>query len=732
MEMEPEEVDGSNNNDNNDNNINNDNNNNINDNNNSINDNNNDTNDNINDNNNNNNNNNDNNNDNNGSNMLEFVNNHELNNEMKDKITDSFINVINSKRQSNNITDLSIYLAGAVSSQYYSKKEIIINVPYSLPELNPEDDSTAVQSMPNFDTIQADAISSLNNILSSVDDENYNILLNKTLTHLDASVVMDMDNSLVTIKIELYSQYAVLENVGLVIDGDLVVQGTTLSATYGPSICKVEFAADHDENFSEISSIMPWSMMFSSSSAETEGNTFAIPVSLGPEYHVGTVRIKIYFDEVSKIPYSDETEGYSISPDMILSLDFSTRATAGFAGDNEIVSENINNDAIFPRDMNTEQEIEEMESKIMGNHNLTLDFDPSAIPVTEVVSHVTIATDYDEVNALHQQGYDLLCSELQESGVQDDADHLWKFFIMVKYGPSDKPGLEDIAWIKVLKALGSLPVVPNMEVLHDYDLSTSDMDCSIYLAIRIGNNPIFSKLSMLSCLFEHETALQPFLNSKKSTSVYKPAPPEIASLMGGHAGIFLEIDQAISSYREKRMSPQGSANDLKNIGRSPGSPDYRPGSPGSYKSHDDSPRSDDDYYEDENTMEELALELKRLTDERNELLSKNIDLQKKAAVLLARERVLQGPGKGGAEIVEEQTVDQTNEKEKQYTDTIQLIIEGRSKYDNQQKEFDQLALDLQTRLDDKEFKANEISESFKAFKLEILNKAVNSRTGKPL
>ncbi len=41
-----------------------------------------------------------------------------------------------------------------------------------------------------------------------------------------------------------------------------------------------------------------------------------------------------------------------------------------------------------------------------------------------------------------------------------------------------------------------------------------------------------------------------------------------------------------------------------------------------------------------------------------------------------------------------------------------------------------LALDLQTRLDDKEFNAKSITQSFKSFKKEILLKAENSRTGK--
>ena len=665
------------------------------------------------------------------SNMIDVISSSVINiDDIRDKITDGFIPAINSIRQTNSCNDISPFLAGAVSSQYYSKKEIVVVVPLTIVDNNTNDD-IPVQSIPNTDSLITDSIALLNTILSTSDDEKCMILLDKTMTHIDASVDIDTDNSSsATIKLNVYSQYAVLEHVGLVIDGDLVVQGTTLSPIYGPAICIVEFAADHDEHFSEIATIMPWSMMFSPGATEADGNTFAIPVSLGSDYHVGTVRIKIYFDEVTRVPYSDEPEegaSFGISPDMILSLDFNTRATIGAqGGDDAIVSENINDGSIVVKEMNNDHDIEEMERHIndvsINDNKLTLDFDPSVIPVSEVITHVAIATDYDDVNHFHQIGYDLLCSEVKESGVENETEHLWKFFVMVKYGPSNQPGLEDIAWVKVLKALGSLPVVPNMEVLHDHDLSTSDMDCSIYLAIRIGDTPLFSKLTMLSCSFEHEPALQPFLNSKK-TSVYKPAPPEIASLIGGHAGILLEVNEAINSYREKRMSPQGSASDLKNFVPSPGSP-------GSYRSNNDSPRSDDDY--EENTMEDLMVEQRNLSEEKDELLAKNIALQKKAAALLAREKVLQGPGKGPSEAADEQTVDQTQEKEKQYIDTVQLIVEGRNKYDNQQKEFDQLALDLQTRLDDKEFKANEISESFKAFKLEILNKAVNSRTGKPL
>ena len=64
----------------------------------------------------------------------------------------------------------------------------------------------------------------------------------------------------------------------------------------------------------------------------------------------------------------------------------------------------------------------------------------------------------------------------------------------------------------------------------------------------------------------------------------------------------------------------------------------------------------------------------------------------------------------------EAAMEQNLEKEKQYQDTLGLIVEERHKLNKQLKEFDQLALDLQTRLDDKELKANSIQLSFKQFK----------------
>lgn len=64
----------------------------------------------------------------------------------------------------------------------------------------------------------------------------------------------------------------------------------------------------------------------------------------------------------------------------------------------------------------------------------------------------------------------------------------------------------------------------------------------------------------------------------------------------------------------------------------------------------------------------------------------------------------------------EAALEHNAEREKQYQDTLLQIVDERAKLNKQLKEFDQLALDLQTRLDDKELKANSIQSSFKQFK----------------
>lgn len=151
---------------------------------------------------------------------------------------------------------------------------------------------------------------------------------------------------------------------------------------------------------------------------------------------------------------------------------------------------------------------------------------------------------------------------------------------------------------------------------------------------------------------------------------------------------------------------------------------------------------------EEYLVNELEARLLALETEKTQIQASNLELQKKAAALIAKEKatiqsknVASGLGNAGGQ-GDEQTAaaamtandlqtmaDAEAEKEKMYVETLQKIVNGRVKLERQQSEFDQLSLDLQTRLDDKEFKAGEIKEYFLQFKKEIFAKAQNSRTG---
>ena len=130
---------------------------------------------------------------------------------------------------------------------------------------------------------------------------------------------------------------------------------------------------------------------------------------------------------------------------------------------------------------------------------------------------------------------------------------------------------------------------------------------------------------------------------------------------------------------------------------------------------------------EEDLVNSLLEQYESLKDEKNEILNVNQELQKRCVVVLQKEKSLQiqntskgpvTPAKEGSagEMLHHLDSEQLAEKEKLFNDTLELIFESRTKLTRQQSEFDQLALDLQTRLDDKEFKAGEIGSSFKEFK----------------
>jgi len=117
--------------------------------------------------------------------------------------------------------------------------------------------------------------------------------------------------------------------------------------------------------------------------------------------------------------------------------------------------------------------------------------------------------------------------------------------------------------------------------------------------------------------------------------------------------------------------------------------------------------------------------LQEAREQKARLTAKNSALQK--ALVPHLQRKTEGGGGGQKE-------EKGNfvENEKRYYDALANVIEERNKLQRAQAQYDRIAMDLQGRLDEKEFKANEIHESFRDFKREIAKGAENSRTGKPI
>lgn len=376
-------------------------------------------------------------------------------------------------------------------------------------------------------------------------------------------------------------------------------------------------------------------------------------------------------------------------------------------------------------------------------------------PSLRMLVDIHVATDYDDVVALQHDGYELLCTHVTPDGPQSEQDQLWKFHVLGAYSEDlSQPGLEDLVFVKTLKSLGTLPAMPFYNILHDYDLSNPEDDYAVYIATKVGPNPKFSQLVMLSCAMEDEAILKKYVDARGG--IYRAGPEEIDRIFVGHCGLFLsplrlshgqnEESGAALAVGEKtcRNNKPAPFSRQSTISVIPAQPEDSISMGASMQSEEEEEPIDDE----EEIVASLLQRIADLESERSDLTTLNAELQKKAVTLMVREKALQGQQSQGqtqaankdanapsaetnpaATNGDQLTYEQTLEKEKQYSDTLKLIVESREKLDRQVKDFDQLALDLQTRLDDKEFNAKSISVSYREFKKEILLKAENSRTG---
>jgi len=557
-------------------------------------------------------------------------------------------------------------------------------------------------------------------------------VFHRKATHILLQAIMEEENKVLVLA-KAYFYYLDLENLGPIIEGDLVIQGVVLDDSIGPALCTVSAITANSTDYQELQAIYPSRMILTPGEDESDLTKFLVPIHLDNERITHGLQILIYIHDRSALNYEDDSEEENVfapqNRDMlILACSFSpsvTAASIGAISGEEQLIQDINGTSTVNNDNNPYFEESDAERLILRN--------------------VKIATDFDDVISLQQEGYHLICSQLDSNGrIMIDQDHMWKFHVLGEYGDAKEPGVEDIQWIKCLKSLGTLPSLPFYHIMHDYDLSRAEDDYSVYLGVKIGLNAKYKKLIMLAA--DDEVILENYVASISGN--FRIAPDSVDKNLAGYCGLLLLDDEAMLKA-DVNASPHHIGATMGSMG-SPASSYRRNGDIDGV--HSDEEDGEDDFYQNEEEIfRSLQLQHEELENEKRLLLSHNADLQKRAVILYNREKMLQGSSTAAAGSsmgmrnttnTDPNHVDSAGggnegpdslppnlEKEKQYQDTLQLIIEERKKLNKQLKEFDQLALDLQTRLDDKEYKANSIASSFKQFKKEILGKAENTRTG---
>jgi hypothetical protein len=587
------------------------------------------------------------------------------------------------------------------------------------------------------------------------------------------SIHIEKNGDELLLRLNLFYYYADIEPLGPVIDGDIVVQGSMVDDRFLPSLCTLEIENEADEkNFKEVLAVPPLKMMINTGADGEDPEDvrkFIIPVSVPPEYVDKNFRICIYIMERHLVSTDDENADYlsmEKRKEMTLAVESIPNAPNSISvkaledlldlsvadiknDDNETGNENGNTPLA---DADEEKEIEEMEERLLKSGQILEDDDAYGEGSLSdnagqgensklVLHEVHIASDYDDLVAFQSEGYQLICTHVTPTGPIQDQEQLWKFHVVGKYGDPTQPGVEDIVFVKCLKSMGQLPSLPFYHILHDYDLSDPEDGYAVYLAVKTGPNPRFRKLVMLSSNLEDEDHLKQYIESVPG--IYRSAPEELERLFGGRCGLMF------LTSRSKKVSHTGgdslvAAEEVGEVSLEKG--DAKNVNVPDADDDDEEPEEfDDDMEDDEEIIDRLRGQIERMEGEKMQWATMNNDLQKRAVLLIQREKAMQGQatgtGKSNSEAANsaggnntgggdnELTYEQSIEKEKQYHDVLRVIVEARNKLEKQLRDFEQLAVDLQTRLDDKEFNAKSISSSFKQFKREILSKAENSRTG---
>ena len=484
------------------------------------------------------------------------------------------------------------------------------------------------------------------------------VLFSKGVTHLDARLGNADDSNVLVM--EAFYKYLDVEQIGRIIDGDFVIQGVCSNPLYGPALCVIEYKSDDGDGTFKTQAIPPWEILYTASLSTDDPSTFSIPIALGRDFAGGDIRAAIYVDKIVKIPYGEEKSDFKVSPELFIC-----------AWEYSYTKDNYNS---YGLEEKTELDVIEEEEDSIGEQsklktNRSLSVRTEVLPdvaehvIEEVISvpmkyvrDIQIATDYDEIQSLKMDGFELICETITENNqIESNNEHLWSFHVLgllksiADVEDDEHLGVEDVIWVKCLKSMGAVPAVDGYDVLHDNDLTDPDNDYSIFLAVKIGPIPKFSKISMFSTNIVNEKILKDYVTSKHA--IFRQAPAEISSKLGGPAGIYLEVLEDVHRPLDdidvlgvglsQNNSPRESEHEQQ-----PATQDdlisHMTIETHSDQSDDDNDDDDgDDYYNDNDLISELTKQLELLSADKEKLKHENNELQKKSALFIAREKLKQ-------------------------------------------------------------------------------------------
>lgn len=277
------------------------------------------------------------------------------------------------------------------------------------------------------------------------------------------SIEVTEDNGNVEAILKIFNKYIAMEEIGPFIDGSLVLQMTSHNPQeLIPAICTVDYAADSDETFETIATILPWQMIYTPPDDDLP-DSCVIPISLDPQYCEGSVRIKVFVCPPELAPHKEEVEGYRPEwSQMVPSVSLQV-STKGAEQDQ------------------TAQDL-----------NLTY----------PTVLSLKVSSAPDAESALTQEGLQVGKVDLLKGFNEAPESGSWKFHVGVKTGgmEAEGEGVEDVVFVK--KEKGTEFDIPEGFTLDPTNILSQTDGESTMVSIsedRSYSNVSFSKFCTLMC-----------------------------------------------------------------------------------------------------------------------------------------------------------------------------------------------------------------------------------------